>query len=45
MQPGKRILFISQGELSTLFIAAVLVLPGLFLATGMAVLLRRRLSP
>jgi hypothetical protein len=45
MQPGKRILFITQGDLSTLFLAAVVVQPALFFAIGLGALLRRRLSP
>jgi ABC-type uncharacterized transport system involved in gliding motility auxiliary subunit len=45
MEPGKRILFVSQSDLGGLFLASVVVQPAVFLAIGMLVLLRRRLSP
>ena len=45
MEPGKRILFITQSDLGKVFLAAVVVQPIFFLTIGMAVLLRRRMSP
>jgi ABC-type uncharacterized transport system involved in gliding motility auxiliary subunit len=45
MEPGKRILFITQGDLAKLFLAAVVIQPGLFFLLGVAMFARRRLSP
>jgi ABC-type uncharacterized transport system involved in gliding motility auxiliary subunit len=44
-QPGSNWLFVSQEQLRSMFLAAVVAQPGLFLAVGLGVLLRRRLSP
>ena len=43
--PGKNWLFISQAELRTMFLAAVVVQPGVFLLAGIAMLVRRRFKP
>ena len=43
--PGVNWLFISEGQLRTMFVGAVVVQPILFLVIGVGVALRRRLSP
>jgi ABC-2 type transport system permease protein len=41
--PGKNFFFVSQAEMVQMFRAAVMIQPGLFIAFGLLVLLRRRL--
>ena len=44
-QPGTNIFFISQEQLARIFWVSVLLQPGVFLIIGLAIVLRRRLSP
>jgi gliding motility-associatede transport system auxiliary component len=44
MEPGKRIFFVSEADLARLFVASVVLLPGIFFVIGVAVFVRRRMS-